>query len=292
MQPDNPGGHLPRRNPLIPDVDPDERARRFAGVLFFATCCSVFFVRVWRWEEATLAEDPHQLERALVFTATLMAILLAHELGHYAVARLHGFRLSLPWFLPAPILVGTLGAIIRLEEEPRSRAGLLEMGAAGPLAGLVVTGLAMAWRLLSPVDVEVSDVQLASPLLWQGLSLLLTGAVRPLETADPIGFAAWLGCLLTSMNLLPFGQLDGGHVLAALTPRRARAVGWGTTAVLLVAGLWWPGWAVWAGLLHLMGARMPMGVRRDEGLPSGRPLWVAALAVGAFVVCVMPVPIR
>ncbi|MCB9676484.1 MAG: site-2 protease family protein [Alphaproteobacteria bacterium] len=249
----------------------------------------MFFVRVWRWEEATLAEDPVQLERALLFTGTLMAILLAHELGHYAVARSHGFRLSLPWFLPAPILVGTLGAIIRLEEEPRTRAGLLEMGAAGPLAGLCVVGVAMTWRMVA--GGADGGTELATPLLWKALSLGVHGEVLPLGTADPVGFAAWLGCLLTAMNLLPFGQLDGGHVLAALTPRWARAVGWGTTAALLLAGLVWPGWAVWAAVLHLMGARHPVQVRRDDGFPRGRPLLVAGLAVLAFALCFVPIPL-
>jgi len=258
--------------------------------LFFATCCSVFFVRVWRWEEATVADDPHQLERALMFTATLMAILLAHELGHYVVARSHGFRLSLPWFLPAPILVGTLGAIIRLEEEPRTRAGLLEMGAAGPLAGLVVIGVAMSVRVaLGGVE---GGTELASPLLWVVLSGLGGSDFVPLNTADPLGFAVWLGCLLTAMNLIPFGQLDGGHVLAALTPRWAEWVGWLTTAVLILGGVVWPGWAVWAAILHLIGARRPVQPRRDEGLPTGRPLVVAVLAVAAFVLCFTPVPLR
>ena len=251
----------------------------------------MFFVRVWMWEPGSIAEDPGQLERALWFTATLMGILLAHELGHYAVARAHGFSLSLPWFLPAPILVGTLGAIIRLEEDPRDRAGLLEMGAAGPLAGLAVVVVAFCARLAFGLDGLDGGTPLATPLLFGGLSWLFTGEVAVLGTADPIGFAAWLGCLLTAMNLLPFGQLDGGHVLAALVPRWARAVGWFTTGGLLLAGLWWPGWAVWAAVLHLMGARHPVQVRRDEGVPVGRPLGVAVLAVLAFVLTFMPVPL-
>jgi membrane-associated protease RseP (regulator of RpoE activity) len=259
--------------------------------LFFSTCCSVFFVRVWMWEPGAVADDPRQLERALWFTATLMGILLAHELGHYAVARSHGFSLSLPWFLPAPILVGTLGAIIRLEEDPRDRAGLLEMGAAGPLAGLLVVVVAFSARLAAGTEGLDGGTTLGTPLLFAGLSWVWTGEVAQLGTADPVGFAAWLGCLLTAMNLLPFGQLDGGHVLNALVPRWARAVGWATTLALLLGGLVWPGWAVWAALLHLMGARHPVQVRRDEGLPTGRPLLVAVLAVLAFVLTFMPVPL-
>lgn len=280
---------MPRRNPLIPQADPDVRARRIAGALFFATCCSVFGVRALRWETSTLADDPALLWRALAFTVTLMGILLAHELGHYAMARAHGIRLTLPWFLPAPVMVGTLGAIIRLEEAPRDRVGLLEMGAAGPLAGLGMVVGAMAVALWG--GGASGGVELASPLLWKALSWLLVGEVVPLGTGDPVAFAAWLGCLLTAMNLLPFGQLDGGHVLGALWPRGAVAVGWLTTAGLLLGGLVWPGWAVWAAVLHLLGTREPVRVRRDDGFPSGRPLVLALGCVLAFVLCVVPVPL-
>ena len=281
---------MARRNALVPAPDPEVRSRRIAGVLFFTTCCSVFFVRLFFWEPGSVADDPGQLTRAWVFTATLMGILLAHELGHYAVAQLHGFRLSLPWFLPAPILVGTLGAVIRREEAPRTRAGLLEMGAAGPFAGMVVVGCAMVGRLLLG-EGSTTGTPLASPLLWQALSWLVEGEVVPLNTADPVGFAAWLGCLLTGLNLVPFGQLDGGHVLAALTPRWAERIGWVTTALLLVGGLWWPGWAVWAAVLHLLGARVPVEVRRDSGLPTGRPLIVAACTGLLWIAVLMPVPL-
>lgn len=280
---------MARRNPLIPAPDPDERSRRIAGALFFATCCSVFAVRVLRWEEATIADDPGMLWRALAFTGALMGILLAHELGHYAVARAHGMHLSLPWFIPAPVMVGTFGAIIRLEETPRDRTSLLEMGAAGPLAGLAVVVGLMSWRL-SVGGFEGGET-LGTPLLWASLSWLSTGEVQPVSTGDPVAFAAWLGCLLTAMNLLPFGQLDGGHVVAALAPRSARAIGWITTLVLLLAGLWWPGWAVWAAALHLLGAREPVSTRRDEGLPGRRALAMAMAALLAFVLCVVPVPL-
>ena len=258
-----------------------------AGVLFFLTCCSVFFVRVVFWEAGPV--DSAQLTRAWAFTAVLMGLLLAHELGHFVVARHHGFRLSLPWFLPAPILIGTLGAVIRLEESPRTRTGLLEMGAAGPLAGLVVVAGAMLVRL-GVGEMGEGGTELASPLLWVMLSLLLEGQVVPINTADPVGFAAWLGCLLTAMNLLPFGQLDGGHVVAALSPRWATTISWATTGILLVAGLWWPGWAVWAAILHLMGARFPVEPRRMEP-PTVRAKIVAGLAACAWLVTMMPVPL-
>lgn len=277
-----------RRNPLLDIPDRDTRSRRIAGVLFFATCTSVFVVRWWRWETGD-AWDTLSMWNAWSFTLTLMTILLAHELGHYAVARGHGFRLSLPWFLPAPVLVGTLGALIRLEQPPRDRTGLLEMGAAGPLAGAVVVVLVMVGRLTFGTG-ATGGTEIAAPLLWSGLSWILTGAVVPLDTADPVAFAAWLGCLLTSMNLLPIGQLDGGHVVAALSPRWSRLVGWGTTLALLLAGLWWPGWAVWAGLLHVLRATEPLEVRRPERPPGRRAMGLAAACAVTFVLTLTPKP--
>jgi membrane-associated protease RseP (regulator of RpoE activity) len=277
-----------RRNALIEGIDREARARRVAAGLFGATCCSVFVVRWLRWEQGP-ALDAGTLWNAWGFTAVLMGILLAHELAHYGVARAHGFRLSLPWFLPAPVLLGTLGAVIRLEDPPRTRAGLLEMGAAGPLGGMIVVVVAMAGRLWTGPLGE-GGIELAPPLLWSVMSWSITGSVQPVDTADPVAFAAWTGCLLTAMNLLPLGQLDGGHVVGALTPRWAETVGWATTGGLLLAGLWWPGWAVWAGLLHLLGARTPLEPRRPEATLGTRPRLVAAAAIGAFGLAVVPVP--
>ena len=272
---------------LVPKPDPDARERRIAGGLFFATCCSVFVVNLLRWREGSLLDDPDAVGRALLFTVLLMGILLAHEMGHYAVARLHGFRLTMPWFLPAPFLVGTFGAVIRLEESPRTRTGLLEMGAAGPLAGLVAVALALALGALFGGEVEArpAEVVLARPLL---LYLFGTGPVSPV---DPVAFAAWIGCLLTAMNLLPFGQLDGGHIASALAPEHAEKLSWGVTALLLAGGLLWPGWPVWAVVLHLLGTRHAVAPRRAEARLSPRARWAAGAAVLAFLLTFTPAPI-
>jgi membrane-associated protease RseP (regulator of RpoE activity) len=279
------------RPSLIPRPDPERRERRVAGGLFFATCASVFTVNLFSWQPGSWA-DPASPIRAAVFTFTLMSILLAHELGHYAMARHHGFRLSLPLFLPFPWLVGTLGAVIRLREAPRTRAGLLEMGAAGPLAGLLVAApMAVAWVLVAAPPTP-TDIELSRPLLFWVVSLALTG-VPPgaISTVDPLGFAAWIGCLVTAMNLLPFGQLDGGHVAAAMVPERARTIGWVVTGALLVMAFWWPTWAIWAAVLHLIGTRHPVEIRRDRRPPGPRAQRYAIGALMAFVLTFTPVPV-
>jgi len=277
---------------LVPRPDPAVRERRIAGLLFFATCCSVFAVNLVRWEGEVGAVEA--AGRSLVFTTTLMAILLAHEMGHYAVARHHGFRLSMPWFVPVPFLVGTLGAIIRLRELPRTRGGLLEMGAAGPLAGLVVVAVVLAVRLVlgGPEPTGEEALAFARPMLWWVLSAALTTSEPPVVTlADPLGFAAWIGCLLTAMNLLPFGQLDGGHVVRAIAPRLATTATWITTGALVLGGLAWPGWALWVVVLHLLGARRPIAVRREQEPLPRRSRWVAGAAAAALLLCFTPVPV-
>jgi membrane-associated protease RseP (regulator of RpoE activity) len=275
--------------PLVPRVDPDAFEQRVAVVLFAATCVSVFVVYLTRWQTGPLVDGGGGSGwRSIAFTATLMTILLAHELGHVAAARSHGIRLAPPWFLPIPVLVGTFGAIIRWSDVPRTRAGMLEMGAAGPLAGLAVVVVAAAVSVVAgPVP---GGGELARPLLWWILGFLLTGhAPPPISPQDPLAFAAWIGALVTAMNLLPIGQLDGGHVVSALFPQQSRWIGRGVAVVLLVAGLAWPGWALWAVLATILGRGG--GAPRDQRAPGSRSRWVAVASIVAFVLCFTPIPV-
>jgi membrane-associated protease RseP (regulator of RpoE activity) len=263
-----------------------ERERRVALVLFGLTCVSVFAVHLLGWQpQRTLSA----VAGSACFAAALMGILVAHELGHWWTARVMGFRLSLPWFLPAPILVGTLGAIIRIEERPPTREALLRMGAAGPLAGLAAVVAVLVVRGLLPDAGAPSEWELRRPLLWWlvGLPLGSTDAPTP---SDPLGFAAWIGCLVTSMNLLPFGQLDGGHVLGAMRPTLRHPMTLAVTGALLLAGLAWPPWALWAGVLWLLGARVPVVPRDDVTPPTPEARVTAAAAVVSFLLCATPVP--
>lgn len=161
--------------------------------------------------------------RGLSFSATLMGILLCHEMGHYLAARRHGVDVSLPFFIPLPIGLGTLGAVIAMRERIRSRNALMDIGAAGPLAGLVVAipllviGLALS-------DVEVvphgqAFMREGNSILYLTLKYVVKGAILPAGQTDvmlhPIAWAAWCGLLVTMINLIPVGQLDGGHVAFA-----------------------------------------------------------------------------
>ncbi len=276
----------------MPRPDPSVRERRVAAALFLLTCITVFLVHWLGWQDPSAGWRAGG--RAMLFTAALMGILLAHELGHLLVARAHGFRLGWPWFLPVPFLVGTLGAVIRLREHPRTRTALLEMGAAGPLAGLLAAlPVILAWAASSPDPAAPEGWGLHPPLLLHLAHLGLQGRwASVVDPTDPLGFAGWLGCLVTAMNLVPLGQLDGGHITAALAPDRARTWGWFATGALLALGLLWPVWALWAAALHLMGARHPVAVRSPGRPPSPRARLLAGLTALALLLCFSPVPVR
>jgi membrane-associated protease RseP (regulator of RpoE activity) len=267
---------------------PELGERALAAALLGATALSI--VTVHRLHAGSLSSVGGWLESA-TFGAVLLGILAAHELGHHAVARAHGLRLSLPLFLPAPFLFGTLGAILAVRDRPRSRGALLEMGAAGPVAGFCAIVLAISLRMLvgggDPLEDPLGE-PLSRPLVWWALGAALGGPVPELTTADPVGYAAWVGCLVTAMNLLPFGQLDGGHVLVALAPQRARAVGYAVSAALLALGALWLGWWAWLAAIWALAARRPWEVRGEAPGPRARAAAAAVLAV--FGLCFTPIP--
>jgi membrane-associated protease RseP (regulator of RpoE activity) len=279
-------------------MKPDGPTRReyvWCVAMFVATLLSVFSAHAVFWMGRNPFTDPAALHDSLAFAVPLMAILLAHEMGHYVVARLHGFSLSLPLFIPFPTIFGTLGAIIRLRTPPRSREALLEMGVAGPLSGAAVAfavlAVALRWTLPRPSLVpDQTYLVLGDPLVVKVLGTLVLGTPPDrLATFHPAALAGWVGCFLTGINLLPIGQLDGGHILNAASPRAARVVSRLGPFALLAAGYFWAGWVVWGVLLFVLSAGRPLPVGRTPALPlRARLLAVAAVAV--FALTFLPVP--
>lgn len=269
---------------------------------------------------------PNVVRGGFPFAASLVAILFTHEMGHYVAARRYGVRATLPYFIPVPFGAGTLGAVIRIRSPIPSRRATLDIGAAGPLAGLVlaVPLLLLGLSLSEVRDVGTSAAAASSPLQspWSALRALLAGA--PLEGAaagptffgdsaltwaaarlvlgelppghdvvlHPVAFAAWLGLLVTTLNLVPLGQLDGGHVLYALLGgRRARLAGRAVSWGLLAAGffLTWS-WIVWWALTRLaIGVGHPPALR-EEPLGPGRTA-LAWLSLALFAATFVPVPV-
>lgn len=243
------------------------------------TAAMVFVVRWWQWEA-----DGAELVDAALFTLVLAAILGAHEAGHVILARAYGFRLGPPLFLPLPLWVGTLGALIQVRELPPDRRALLAMGAGGPLAGFAVIALASLAKGPGEVGGELS-----TPALFH-LAGLFTGTSPGVSVGDPIGFAAWVGCLVTALNLLPVGQLDGGHVFSALFPgRESVATGLVALGLCALGVAWWP-WLVW-GVVVVLGMREPLKVRRAHPPPGPVEQRLAIACAIVWALCATPVPL-
>ncbi|MBI4529765.1 MAG: site-2 protease family protein [Deltaproteobacteria bacterium] len=240
--------------------------------------------------------NPAAIVTGLPFAVTLMTILLVHELGHYFMSRYHGVQATLPYFIPAPSFIGTFGAFIRMESPPPDRRSLFDVAAAGPLAGLLLAIPAVVVGLrLSTITPEqgAGGIALGSSILLSLLSKLTLG-ILPDDAnivMHPVGFAGWIGLLVTAMNLLPVGQLDGGHVSYALLGQRHVWVSRFALVGILALGLlrWWDGWLVWGILLLIMGVRHPPPLDPYAPLDPRRRL-LGWLVMIILIVTFIPAP--
>ena len=209
------------------------------------------------------------------FSFTLLSILLAHELGHYFTCRHYGIRATYPYFIPAPTLIGTLGAFIRIKSPIVNRRELFDVGISGPLAGFVlaIPALIVATFLAKGTmpTATPDSISLGSPMAVILLAKLFRSGINPAEIIlHPVGCAAWVGFFATALNLLPVGQLDGGHILYAVLGDKYRNISRGFFLVLLPLGYFcWYGWMAWAVILFFLGLRHPTVVEPIE--PLGRP---------------------
>jgi Zn-dependent protease len=240
----------------------------------------------WPW----LLEHPARFQLGWSFSLALLGILLIHEFGHYFACRAHGVRATLPWVLPAPTLSGTAGAVIQLRSSIPGRHALMDIGAYGPLAGYVASlGAVTVGFLLSRVEPAVhapSLVAFGKPLTLDLVHAVLV-RLRPdtpsfeHATRHPVLIAGWIGLFITSLNLIPGGQLDGGHILYALSARWHRGFSRILPFVLLACGIFfWVGWIFW-GLLLLIPAMRHPRVPTDQPL-SRRHLVLSSLALAIF----------
>ena len=241
--------------------------------------------------------EPWEILSGLPFAVTLMSILLVHEMGHYLTSRYHGVKASLPYFIPAPSFIGTFGAFIRMQSSPPNRRSLFDVAAAGPLAGLAlaVPAVIVGFQLstVAPQEPSGGGITLGSSLLLSALSKFTLG-VLPDDAnivLHPIGFAGWIGLLVTAMNLLPAGQLDGGHVTYALFGQRYIWVSRLTVLSILTLGVmrWWDGWLIWGLLLLFMGVRHPLPLDPDTPLDAKRK-FLGWFLLATLAVTFIPVP--
>jgi membrane-associated protease RseP (regulator of RpoE activity) len=247
----------------------------------------------WVWHH------PGTLAGGLSFSLPLMAILLCHELGHFLACRYYRLDATYPLFLPAPTLIGTFGAFIRIKAPFHDRQEVFDVGIAGPLAGMAVAIPVLIWGLarsfvLAPAQVTIWQHQFLEfawpPLASWAAAWLHPGVAESHIALSPMARAGWLGLFVTMLNLVPGAQLDGGHVLYAVAPRLHTAVSWIALAALLAGGwFYWPGWYFFAAFIAVMRVRHPFV---PEFAPLGRGrAWLALLALGIFLATFMAMPL-
>jgi Zn-dependent protease len=292
-------------------------------VLFVLTLLSVFFVGSFQGIDYAMQQNPEltesdmfyqvpaedgtlitaaprlsQIWRGYPYALSLLLILGAHELGHYFAARRHNHSVSLPYFIPMPIsALGTMGAVIRSREPMRNRKVLMDIGAAGPLAGMVfaipvlLIGLATS-PVMYRLEPGTHGLE-GNSLLYAAAKVIVKGAFYPTATHDvfinQMAFAGWLGLLVTALNLIPVGQLDGGHVLYALFGQNARRAYYPVLAVLVVLAALSQVWVIWVILLFLLG-RLYAPPLDDITPLDNRRRGVAIFTLALFVLVFVPRP--
>lgn len=273
-------------------------------VLFIATVIttvlsgSILFLEKWNLSEIFVLKN--LLYGFIFFSFPLLSILGIHELGHYFVSKRHGVATSLPFFIPIPpnpiLPLGTMGAFISMREPIPNRKALLDIGAAGPICGFVIAipvlivGLAMS-SLVS--EIPSGALNLGEPLLLSFLTKLMIKIPEGYTLMlHPTAFAGWVGLLVTAINLLPAGQLDGGHIARAILGEKHKYASWGAIALMMGMGMvLYEGWLFMAILvLFLLGTRHPPPLNDAIPLDSKRK-WIAFLALLIFVLSFAPIPI-
>ena len=227
------------------------------------------------------------------FAGSLLLILGVHEMGHFVAARLHRVQVTLPYFIPVPFPLGTLGAFIQMKSPVENRKALFDIGLAGPLAGFVVAVSLMIFGLVTSTVIPASGPEglLGKSLLVEWLvNVFAPHPAGTMLNLSPVAIAAWFGLLITGLNLLPMGQLDGGHIAYAVLGSRARGVATVSLVTLLLLGLRvWSGWFTWAFFALITGLRHPEPLNDITPLDGGRK-FLGLLTLALFFLLVTPRP--
>ncbi len=240
-------------------------------------------------------EYPQYLWKGIPFSFTLFLILGCHEFGHYYMSMKHNVDVTFPYFIPAPSFIGTFGAFIKMKSPIMDRRILLDIGAAGPLAGIIVAipilFIGLVFSEIVP-ETATGGIHLGTSILFSLLNWIVHGFMPDNASLilHPIAFSGWIGLLVTCLNLLPVGQLDGGHVAYAIFGYRQRILAKVILVMLLVLGFTgWSGWLVWAALLLFMGVNHPP-VAYDWVPLDRRRKTIGLITLTVFVVTFTPVP--
>ena len=281
------------------------------ALLFLLTLATTTYVGMFHYVNYAADFGRRNAQATLVdglwYSLTIIAILGAHEFGHYIMCRRYNVDASLPYFIPllfpagVPIQTGTLGAVIRIREPFPNRTALFDIGVGGPIAGFLVLvpaffiGLALSNIVVVPKNIPL--INLGEPLLFKAGVAMMFGSVPSGSTVNmhPMVFAAWFGMLATALNLLPFGQLDGGHLTYATLRRWATPLSLATVGTGILMTSFTRSWMVFTMMmvvmLFIMGPRHPAVIYDDDPLPASR-YWVAGFALLMLILCLSQVPME
>jgi len=284
--------------------------------LFILTVISTLVAGAFQ-KGINIFEEPWRIWEGFPFSVSIMAILLTHELSHYFASKKHRINVTLPYFIPAPSIIGTFGAFIKMKSPIVTRKALIDIGASGPIGGFLIALLVTIYGLTKSemILIEHRGIALGDSILFSFLCKLIVGT--PPEGKDillhPIAFAGWIGFFVTSMNLLPIGQLDGGHIAYALFGKeKHKKISLTLIILLTVVGLskfylyndyfvgkifdilrenFWEGWAIWAFLLFILGFNHPSVIHWEVHLSKDRKVigWIAMII---FFLTFIPVPFK
>lgn len=266
-------------------------------LLFILTLLSTLFVGAMQ-TGVDLLKEPLKIYKGVPFSLTLMIILLSHELSHYFTSKKHGVKATLPYFIPAPTIIGTFGAFIKMKSPIVTRKALVDIGASGPIAGFIVSVIVSIVGLSLSKVVAVRGMEgvlgLGDSLLFSFLSNIILNYQSGSQDIllHPVAFAGWIGLFVTSLNLIPVGQLDGGHIAYALFGEKHFFFSKVLIIIMVFLGLLlWEGWAIWAILLLILGTRHPPVLYWEVPLDYRRK-FIGWLALVIFVLTFIPVPFK
>lgn len=272
-------------------------------VLFVLTLFSTIIVGA-SFEDVNVAAQPGLLwqnpllvlRSGIPFSFSLLAILLCHEFGHYIASRRNGVRVTLPYFVPFPNFIGTLGAVIRSKSPFITRRQLLDVGATGPLSGMAIAIPLIIWGMAHPKFIPdtastAGMVNLGNSLLFGLIDILISPQppVGFMAIIHPVAFAGWVGFLVTMLNLMPIGQLDGGHILYAMFGKVQHKLAYLFIFVLVALSFLWMGWFIWIIFGFLLRPAHPPTIMDEIPLDNRRKL-IGYICIAVFILCFIPVP--
>lgn len=265
-------------------------------LLFLATCATTFIAGVYysdyrpdgAWVAFLRELSWPAIKDGLMYSAALMAILFCHEMGHFVQACRYGVYASLPYFIPNPVpVIGTFGAVIRMDPQCGNRKAIFDIGISGPLAGLLPTFallfVGLSWSHYK--EIKTHEIVLGTPPLVEYVFSWMHGPMPANNTIDyhPVAFAAWVGLLITSINLMPIGQLDGGHILYAMFRKQAHVASMAVLVLAITASivLMIPDWWFMLGVITFLGTRHPPTT--DDSVPLGKGRFALGMLTLAFL---------